>query len=312
MKAEIMKENPPAEAAWLNQLVGDWTIESNCSMGPDQPPIKTVGTESYRSLDGMWFVGEGTMGPGPDPAKNLFTLGFCAKSKKFVGSFACSVMSHYWIYNGDLDEANNQLVLNAIGPSFTGEGHANYRDVFKFVDANHRKLISYLQSPDGTWQLFMEADYYRVPNGNSPKGAECGEKKTTVAPYVFFGGRCDEAIEFYKSSLGAELQFLMRYNQNPDPMPPGAIPENFLDKVMHASITIGGQVINLSDGCDETIKFSGFRISLTLPSIDAAEKAFNLLSVGAQVDMPMMQTFWTPRFGMLIDKFGVGWMISAA
>lgn len=134
----------------------------------------------------------------------------------------------------------------------------------------------------------------------------------TVQPYLFFAGRCDEALAFYRTALGATVDFLMRYKENPDSMPPGSLPPGFEEKVMHVTFRIGGTTLMGSDGCDTTTRFDGFNLSLAFPTEAEAERAFAALSEGGQVRMPMCQTFWSPRFGMVTDQFGLGWMVTVA
>ncbi len=135
---------------------------------------------------------------------------------------------------------------------------------------------------------------------------------TVLQPYLFFGGRCEEAIEFYRRGLGAELEMLMRHNESPDAPPPGMLQPGFENKVMHASLRIGGAVLMMSDGCDDKSHFDGFRLSLSLPTEADAQKAFAALADGGDVQMPLTKTFWSPCFGMVTDRFGVGWMVTVA
>jgi PhnB protein len=134
-----------------------------------------------------------------------------------------------------------------------------------------------------------------------------------LEPYAFFNGRCDEAIAFYKEALGAEVAFLMRTNESPDPVPLGALPAGFENKVMHATLNIGGNMLMVSDGnSTEPSGFKGFRLSLGVETTQEAERIFNALLPGGNVIMPLGKTFWSPAFGMLNDKFGMGWMVIAA
>lgn len=132
----------------------------------------------------------------------------------------------------------------------------------------------------------------------------------TLQPYLFFNGRCEEAIEFYRKALNAELQILMRFKDSPDPTPPGMVPPGWENKVMHASLRIGDTRLMVSDGCADSPGFQGFSLSLTVSNDADADSAFNGLADGGQVRMPLSKTFWAPRFGMLEDRFGVGWMIT--
>lgn len=130
-----------------------------------------------------------------------------------------------------------------------------------------------------------------------------------VQPYLMFGGKCEEALAFYRAAIGAEVDMVMRFSQSPDPVPPGMLQAGFENKVMHSSFRVGSTTVMASDGCHEGIKFEGFSLSLTVSTIAEADKAFNALSDGGKVTMPLTKTFWSPRFGMLVDRFGVAWMV---
>ena len=131
--------------------------------------------------------------------------------------------------------------------------------------------------------------------------------------YLFFNGRCEEAIEFYKRALGGEVLMLMRNKESPEPTPPGMLPPGSENKVMHATIRVGSSNLMLSDGrCDGKPVFNGFSLSLNAASVAEAERLFAALADGGAVQMPLAKTFWSPRFGMVADRFGVGWMVSVA
>jgi len=134
--------------------------------------------------------------------------------------------------------------------------------------------------------------------------------QTSIQPYLFFGGRCEEAIAFYRTAIGAKVEMLMRFSESPDPPPPGMLQPGFENKVMHATLQIDGTLLMASDGCDDTSGFKGFSLALSLPTEAQAHKAFEALSQGGQVQMPLGKTFWSPCFGMLTDRFGVAWMVS--
>jgi PhnB protein len=133
---------------------------------------------------------------------------------------------------------------------------------------------------------------------------------TIVQSYLFFGGRCDEALEFYRTALDAKADFLMRYKESPEPLPPGRLPAGFENKVMHATFHVGGTTLMASDGCEEGQRFEGFSLSLAVPTEAEANRAFAALAAGGQVKMPLTKTFWSPCFGMVTDRFGIGWMVS--
>ena len=132
----------------------------------------------------------------------------------------------------------------------------------------------------------------------------------SIQPYLTFGGRCQEAVDFYRDALGAEVQMLMRFKEAPDQPPPGMVPANWGDKIMHVSLKIGDAVLMASDGCASSEKnFQGFSLSLTAANEAEADRKFAALSKSGKVTMPLGKTFFSPRFGMLTDKFGVGWMV---
>ncbi|WMJ09559.1 VOC family protein [Nitrosomonas sp. sh817] len=131
-----------------------------------------------------------------------------------------------------------------------------------------------------------------------------------IQPYLMFGGRCEEALEFYRTALGAQIDMLMRFQESPDPPPPGMLPPGFENKVMHASFRIAGNVLMASDGCEVGSQFKGFSLSISVATEAEAERYFAALSDGGQVQMPLAKTFWSPKFGMLTDRFGISWMVN--
>lgn len=133
-----------------------------------------------------------------------------------------------------------------------------------------------------------------------------------IEPYLFFNGRCEQAIEFYRKALGAEVLMLMRYKESPEPPPPGMVPPGWDDKIMHTTFRVGNATVMASDGYSEGGNFQGFSLSLSLADEAAVERAFTALSEGGQVQMPLGKTFWSPCFGMVADRFGVGWMVTVA
>lgn len=133
-----------------------------------------------------------------------------------------------------------------------------------------------------------------------------------VQPYLYFGGRCEEAIAFYRDALGASVEMMMRFSECPQPMPPGTLQPGFENKIMHASFRIGGHTLMASDGCHAGQNFAGFALSLAVPTDADADRYFNALAQGGQIKMPLAQTFWSPRFGMVADRFGIDWMVSVA
>ena len=133
-----------------------------------------------------------------------------------------------------------------------------------------------------------------------------------VQPYLFFDGRTEEALDFYKKTLGVEVEMLMRYKDAPPEAKEGCAPgtEN---KVMHSSFKLGDQRVMASDGYAKgNPEFKGFSLSLATKDEAEAEKVFAALGDGGQVQQPLIKTFFSPKFGMVADKFGVGWMVLVA
>jgi PhnB protein len=134
-----------------------------------------------------------------------------------------------------------------------------------------------------------------------------------VQPYLFFDGRCEEAVEFYRSKLGAQVEMLMRIKDSPEPPQPGMCPPGSENKIMHTAFRIGETTVMASDGrCTGKPSFQGFSLSLTAPNEGEAERLFAALGDGGQVQMPLAKTFFSPRFGMVADRFGVSWMVIRA
>lgn len=159
----MMKAEPQKEHKWLQRLVGEWTLEAEAMMGPGEPPVKTTGTETVRSLGGLWTVaeGEGEM-PGGGTGTSIMTLGYDPQRQRFVGTWVGSMMTHLWVYEGSLDADERVLTLECEGPSFSGDGTLSpYRDVIELRSDDHRVLTSHVRGEDGNWQAFMTAHYRR-------------------------------------------------------------------------------------------------------------------------------------------------------
>ena len=157
---------PTPEHEWLLQFLGDCTFESECMMGPDQPPMKSTGKLTTRSLGSLWTLGEmESDGPDGQPMQSVITLGFDPAKQRFVGTFVASCMTHLWPYDGQLDAGRKVLTLDSEGPSFVDDGAmAKYQDIIEVIDKDHYLLSSKFQNADGSWTQFMSAKYVRVTN----------------------------------------------------------------------------------------------------------------------------------------------------
>jgi hypothetical protein len=158
-----MKTEPQKEHEWLQQLVGEWTYESECSMEPGKPPEKFKGIENVRSLGGLWVLSEGSGEmPGGGMATMVMTLGYDPEKQRYIGTWVGSMMTHLWLYDGSLDAEKNRLTLNAEGPNCAEEGKlAKYKDVIEIKSSDHRLLTSHMLGDDGEWRPFMTASYRR-------------------------------------------------------------------------------------------------------------------------------------------------------
>ena len=133
----------------------------------------------------------------------------------------------------------------------------------------------------------------------------------SVEPYLMFNGRCQEALDFYAKAIDAEIQCAMRFKDSPEPPPSGTLPPGFENKIMHATFRVGKTTIMASDGCEAgPAKFAGFSLALAVFSEEEADRYFSALAAGGKVTMPLAKTFWSPKFGMVEDKFGISWMVN--
>lgn len=155
---------PLEQHQWLLQLLGDWSYEHDCDMGPDQPPMKCSGQQTTRALGQLWILSEMTGAlPNGESSSSVITLGYDPAQERFVGTFVSSCMTHLWPYRGTLDAARKVLTLDSEGPSFSGDGTmAKYQDIIEIIDRDHYTMTSQLQGPDGQWVRFMHGAYRRT------------------------------------------------------------------------------------------------------------------------------------------------------
>jgi hypothetical protein len=147
---------PQKEHEWLKQLEGEWVTESEAVMSPGQAPVKCTGSEVVRSLGGFWTIGEMKSDIMGTPVTGIMTLGYDSKTKKYIGSWVCSMDAHLWKYEGTVDASGKILTLNTEGPSMATPGKmAKMKDVIEIKSKDHRVLKSYMQGDDGKWVQFM-------------------------------------------------------------------------------------------------------------------------------------------------------------
>lgn len=158
-----LHNEPQKQHQWLQKFVGEWTYETEVTMGSDQPPEKATGTEHVRSIGGLWVLaeGQGEM-PGCGHATTLVTLGYDPQQQRYVGTWIGSMMTYLWQYEGELNADETMLTLHSEGPAMTGDGKmAKYKDVIEFKSDDHRIMTSHALSDDGQWHHFMTVNYQR-------------------------------------------------------------------------------------------------------------------------------------------------------
>lgn len=162
-QAPPMHATPQKEHQWLEKLMGEWTYEGEAAMAPGQAPEKFTGTESFRSLGGLWFIGESEgEAPGGETARMIITLGYDPQKQSYVGTWIGSMMTNMFVYTGEVDPSETKLSLHTEGPHMAKEGEtAQYKEVIEFKSDDERTFTSYMQGDDGQWNELMTASYRR-------------------------------------------------------------------------------------------------------------------------------------------------------
>jgi hypothetical protein len=159
---EQMGTQPIPEHQWLQNLVGDWHIEAEWLMGPDQPPMKSEGSEKIESFGGLWAFGQGEFHMGPGQTMSYYAaLGYDVTLKEYRSCWIAAMSSHLWIKSGQLSEDRKTLTLTGDGPNMQGEGMVTYRNVFSLVDSDHFTLDQYGLEESGDWHRHFTAHYRR-------------------------------------------------------------------------------------------------------------------------------------------------------
>jgi hypothetical protein len=154
---------PTSEHKWLEQFIGEWEFSPPPPPGVQAPPEQQAYVQTFRSLRGIWFIGEGEMPePGGTVGTTITTLGFDPARNRFIGTWIGSMMSHLWVYEGELDAERRILSLYTVGPDMSGDrGLVHYCDAFEMMDPGHYVQRSSVRGEDGTWAEFMALDYRR-------------------------------------------------------------------------------------------------------------------------------------------------------
>ncbi len=265
------------------------TKESEAGEMPDEKLMTDMGNFNEELIQ----AGVMKDGDGLKPSSEGVRVRFSGKDRSITdGPFAETkeLIAGYWVWEVDSMEEAIGWVKRCPNP-MSEDSDIEIRPFYELSD-------------------FAESD----PSGEIRKQEEgfrdvIAMQEANVLPYVFFGGRCEEALEFYKEALNARVGMVMRHSDSPDPAPEGMLPEGFENKIMHADFTVGKMMVMASDGCGESANADGFRLALTVPTEAATRGAFAALAKDGKIDMPLDKTFWSPCFGMVTDKFGIGWMV---
>lgn len=232
-------------------------------------------------------------GAGLHPTSKAVRVRFSGKDRTVIhGPFAETKeqVAGYWMWEVDSLEHAVEWLKKCPCPMADEESDVEIRPLFEAED-------------------FGEEFTPELRQKEASLEATLAMEKATVQPYLFFGGRCEEALEFYKTALHAKIGMVLRFHESPEPPPPGMLADGFENKIMHSSFQVGAMTVMASDGCDANSRFDGFRLALSVSTATDADRVFNALAEGGKIDMPLVKTFWSPRYGMVTDKFGVGWMV---
>jgi PhnB protein len=240
-------------------------------------------------------------GEGLHPSSKGLRIRFSGKQRTVIdGPFAETkeLIAGFWLWQVSSREEAIEWLRRA---PFDGGAEVELRPVFEADDFGAAL----------TPELREQEERLRAQGGQQP-GLRLDAAPMPVQPYLFFEGRCEEALDFYREALGAKVKTLLRYADSPEPCPDGMLPPGSEKKVMHAEFNIGDTTLMASDGmCGKNGKpnFQGFSISLAPPGDAEAKRLFEALAEGGEVRMPLSSTFFATSFGMVADRFGVGWMV---
>lgn len=267
-------------------------VKASKSSEAGEMPSEQLLADMGRFNEELFRAGVMKDGAGLHPTSKAVRVRFSGNNRTVIdGPFAETkeLVAGYWIWEVSSLEEAVEWVKKCPNP-MPEESDIEIRPLFEADD-------------------FGEAMTPELREQETKLEAAISMEKATVRPYLFFGGRCEEALEFYKRALQAKIGMVMRFDESPEPTPPGMLESGFETKIMHSEFQVGEMTVMASDGCDSRSNFDGFRLALSVPTETDADRVFNALSDGGTVDMPLVKTFWSPRYGMVTDKFGVAWMV---
>ncbi len=268
------------------------TKDSEAGKLPSEKLLTEMGKFNEQLIDaGIMKAGEGLK-----PSSEGVRIRFAGSNRTVMdGPFAETkeLVAGYWIWEVSSMEEAIDWVKRCPNPMME-DSDIEIRQIYDMAD-------------------FAESD----PSGEIAKHeqrltAKLATKSATVQSYLFFDGRCEEALDFYEQAIGATVTMKMRYSESPEPLPEGMVPDGYENKIMHASFSIGEMSLMACDDCTTKPTHDGFRLAISVKTVADADLVFGQLAEGGKIEMPLSQTFWSPRFGMVTDPFGVGWMVMVA
>ncbi|QDV25728.1 YciI family protein [Aureliella helgolandensis] len=265
------------------------TQSSEAGEMPSEQLLSDMGKFNQKLVDaGVLRAGEGLK-----PSSEGVRIHFSGSTRRVTeGPFAETkeLIAGYWVW--EVDSMEDAIAWGKRCPNpMLEDSDIEIRKVFEMTD---------FAGSDPSGAVVNQEDGLR---------SRLATQNAVVQPYLFFGGRCEEALAFYQQAAGAKVIMAMRFDESPDAVPEGMLQAGFEKKIMHASFQVGSTTIMASDGCDDRTAFSGFRLTLLVPTEADADLVFQGLADGGKIEMPLATTFWSPRYGTLTDKFGVGWMV---
>lgn len=268
-------------------------VKASPSSEAGKMPSEALLTAMGNYNESLFNAGIMEAGEGLKPSSEGYRVRFSGKDRTVTpGPFPATheLMAGYWIWQVESIEEALEWVKKCPNP------------MEEESDIEIRPLVEAgaFDEVDTTGEILQKEDALRNA---------MALKKGAVNSYLFFAGRCEEALAFYRQHLGAKVEFIMRFNESPEPCAEGMLQPGFENKIMHAEFRLGDMKFFASDGMNETSTFRGFSLVLTVPTKDDAHRIFNALAEGGKVDMPLNETFFSPLYGQVTDPFGVGWMV---
>src|SRR4030095_10150092 len=304
-------QNPKKRGKTMRFMV---LIKANKDSEAGLMPSEQLLTEMGKFNEELVKAGVMLAGEGLQPSSKGARVRFSGSKRTVIdGPFAETkeLIAGFWIWQCKSKEEAIEWLKRCPNPH-NEEADVEIRQIFEAEDFG-AEFTPELRAQEER----IRAQTEQLAKGNKRENQSLiksiGGDAMKVEAYLFFDGRCEEAVEFYKKALDAEVTMLMRFKDSPEPQQPGMVPPGSENKIMHVSFRIVDSTVMASDGrCTGQTNFQGFSLSLTVANDTEAERKFAALAEGGQVQMPLTKTFWSPRFGMVADRFGVGWMISVA